>query len=277
MSLPSKKAREILELCLANESVELRTRVYEIINLSGLDPEDPLFLVLALTGQIRVFLETAPTELQQLLLDWRQQNSDSLSQIDAAVDLVNNTHQEILSTLKQTIQQVSKEYISDIKEVGLATVNAIAEANSETGERIEQTKTEVRELLQEITSLRSSYAAEGQKNSQSMATMIDRLEETTKKFDRAHIQIKQGIFETKKFQQQVSWARRVEWFTPLFALFIVGIGGGVAGGWLTARFYNSPSEQLSRSLVKWNQEQIFECLEQNKTQCPIKIVPEAEK
>ncbi|MGB5632442.1 MAG: hypothetical protein WBM86_06645, partial [Waterburya sp.] len=68
-----------------------------------------------------------------------------------------------------------------------------------------------------------------------------------------------------------------EWFTPLFALFIVGIGGGVAGGWLTARFYNSPSEQLSRSLVKWNQEQIFECLEQNKTQCPIKIVPEAKK
>ncbi|MGB5714282.1 MAG: DUF6753 family protein [Waterburya sp.] len=277
MSLPSKKAREILELCLANESVELRTRVYEIINLSGLDPDDPLFLVLALTGQIRVFLETAPTELRQLLLDWRQQNSDSLSQIDAAVDLVNNSHQEILSTLKQTIQQVSKEYISDIKEVGLATVNAIAEANSETGEQIEQTKTEVRELLQEITSLRSSYAAEGQKNSQSMATMIDRLEETTKKFDLAHIQIKQGIFETKKFQQQVSWARRVEWFTPLFALFIVGIGGGVAGGWLTARFYNSPSEQLSRSLVKWNQEQIFECLEQNKTQCPIKIVPEAKK
>ena len=277
MSLPSKRAREILELCLANESVELRTRVYEIINLSGLDPDDPLFLVLALTGQIRVFLETAPTELRQLLLDWRQQNSDSLSQIDAAVDLVNNSHQETLSSLKQTIQQVSKEYISDIKEVGLATVNAIAEANSETGEQIEQTKTEVRELLQEITSLRSSYAAEGQKNSQSIATMIDRLEETTKKFDLAHIQIKQGILETKKFQQQVSWARRVEWFTPLFALFIVGIGGGVAGGWLTARFYNSPSEQLSRSLVKWNQEQIFECLEQNKTQCPIKIVPEAEK
>ena len=273
MSLPSKKAREVLELCLANESVELRSRVYEIINLSGLDPDDPLFLVLALTGQIRVFLETAPTELQQLLLDWRQQNSDSLSQIDAAVNLVNNSHQEILSTLKQTIQQISKEYISDIKEVGLATVNAIAEANSETGEQIEQTKTEVRELLQEITSLRSSYAAEGQKNSQSIATMIDRLEETTKKFDLAHTQIKQGILETKKFQQQLSWARRVEWFTPLLALFIVGIGGGVAGGWLTARFYNSPTQQFGRNLTKWNRQQINSCVHQNQAQCLIRIKP----
>jgi hypothetical protein len=44
-------AREVLDFCLSNESPELKGKVYEIIGRSGLDPSDPMFLVLALTGQ----------------------------------------------------------------------------------------------------------------------------------------------------------------------------------------------------------------------------------
>ena len=77
MSPLNARAREVLDLCLANQSPETRLKVYSIIKLSGLDPSDPLFLVLALTGQMRVFLEAAPMELRQLLDDCQQQNAES--------------------------------------------------------------------------------------------------------------------------------------------------------------------------------------------------------
>jgi hypothetical protein len=75
------KAREILDYCLSNESSNVRSKVYEIIERSGLEPDDPLFLVLALTGQMRVFLEAAPADLNQLLSEWKQESASSLSKI----------------------------------------------------------------------------------------------------------------------------------------------------------------------------------------------------
>ena len=272
MSL-SKKAREVLELCLASESDELRSKVYEIISLSGLNPDDPLFLVLALTGQIKVFIETAPKELQQLLLDWRQQNAESLSQVYAAVDLVNNSHEEILLDLKQTLEQVSFDYISNIKEVGIATVSAIAEANSETIEQIEQTKVEVRELVQEIESLRSSYAAEKQKSSGEIAGAIERLEQTVKKFDRADIQIRQSVLTAKKLQQKLFWQQQARWYTPLLALAIVSIGSAFTGSLVTARAYNSPAERFKRDLFRQNQQRLTECLNSRQDKCTVEIMP----
>ena len=56
---------------MSSESPEVRAKVYEIINLSGLEPDDPMFLLLALTVQMRVFLETAPTELSKLYWNGR--------------------------------------------------------------------------------------------------------------------------------------------------------------------------------------------------------------
>ena len=47
---------------------QMKDKVYEIINVSGLEADDPMFLILALTGQMRVFLEAAPAELSELLL-----------------------------------------------------------------------------------------------------------------------------------------------------------------------------------------------------------------
>ena len=269
---PSKKAREVLELCLASESDELRSKVYEIISLSGLNPDDPLFLVLALTGQIKVFLETAPRELQQLLLDWRQQNAESLSQIYTAVDLVNSSHEEILVDLKQTLEQVSFDYISNIKEVGMATVSAIADANSETIEQIEQTKVEVRELVQEVASLRSSYAADRQKSSDEIAATFERLEQTISKFDRADTQIRQALFAAKKLQQQQKWQQQARWYTPLLALVIVSFCSAFTGSWVTARAYNSPAERFKRDLWKYNQQRLTECLNSRQDKCTVEIM-----
>ena len=267
----SKKARETLELCLASESAELRSRVYEIINISGLNPDDPLFLVLALTGQIKVFLEAAPTELKQLLLDWRQQNLESLSQIYSAVDLVDRTHQEILASLKQTLEQVSFEYISNTKEVGIATVQAIAQANSETLEQIEKTKIEVRELVQEVKSLRLNYAAQEQKSKDEVATTVDILRQTAQKFERTNTQIRQAILSLTKLKQQLFWQQQSRWFTPLLALVFMSTGSAFVGSWLTVHAYNSPAEQFRKNLFQRNQQTITDCLNSRRDKCTLEM------
>ena len=100
MSLLNGQAREVLDYCLSSESPQMRAKVYEIINLSGLEPSDPMFLILALTGQMRVFLEAAPAELGELLSEWKSESASSLSEISSAISRVKETQQEQAEAIK---------------------------------------------------------------------------------------------------------------------------------------------------------------------------------
>ena len=273
MSLPNYKAREVLDFCLSNEPPQMRSKVYEIINLSGLDPSDPLFLVLALTGQMRVFLEAAPAELRQLLDDWKKQNALSLSQIQAAIALVKETQGEQVEAIKQNLERVSQRCVSDIKEAGMATTSAIASANNETVNCARQAKAEAEELIERARSLHGSIEAERQTNKEAMTFLVEKFQQTTCELNTANLKLKNAIWEAKKFQQQASWAQRASWFTPLLALLLMAGCGGSAGVWLTSRFYSSPTEVLGRQLTQWNQKQLVECMKQNNSQCTIRIVP----
>lgn len=271
--LNDNRAREVLDFCLAHESPQIRSKVYEIINLSGLDKSDPLFLVLALTGQIRVFLEAAPVELRQLLDEWKKQNAESLSQIDSAISLVINSHQETADIIKQNLEAVTSKCVSDIKEVGMATTGAIAAANEETLAQARQAREEARELIERVSSLHASIEAKRQANKETMTSIIEQFQQTTVELNTANLELKSVILLTKKFQQQTSWAKRAEWFTPLLALLVMGFSGGIAGGWLTSRFYNSPAEVWGRNLLEWNRQQLVECMQNNNSQCRLWIVP----
>jgi hypothetical protein len=48
----SQKAKEVLDRCLASESPEVKAKVYEILEIGEIDASDPMFLVMALTGQM---------------------------------------------------------------------------------------------------------------------------------------------------------------------------------------------------------------------------------
>ncbi|MGB5636491.1 MAG: DUF6753 family protein [Waterburya sp.] len=273
MSLSNAKATEVLELCLASEDPQMRSRVYEIINLSGLDPSDPMFLILALTGQIRVFLEAAPVELQQLLIDWKKQNAESLAEIHRAAAETKENYTDQIEAIKQSLKSVSRECVSDIKEVGMATTSAIAEANSETLDRVQQAKADVGELTKQIEFILTKIESDRKTNREVMTSLVEKFQQTTSELNRANVEFKTTIWSAKKFQQQISWAKRAEWFTPLFALLLMAAFGGIAGAWLTSRFYSSPSEQLGRNLAKWNQKQLIDCINNKSTQCTIKLTP----
>ena len=107
------KAREVIDFCLASESTELKARVFEIISRSGLEPDDPMFLVLVLTGQMRVFLEAAPEQLNQLLSEWKLQNAASLSEISNAISEVKKTQIEQVEAIKGQLKDVSHKCVSD--------------------------------------------------------------------------------------------------------------------------------------------------------------------
>lgn len=273
MNLSNARAKEVLELCLANENPEMRSLVYEIINASGLDPSDPMFLVLALTGQIKVFLEAAPTELRQILIDWKKQNAESLAEIMNAVVRTKESRQEWVEAIEQTLKRVSLQSISALKEAGMTTTGAIAEANSETLDRVRQTKGEIAELTKQLDSLHSCIQFERQTNKEVMTALIEKLRSTTNELNRANKKFEDSILSVKKLQQQISWSKRTEWFTPLFALLIMGLSGGIAGATFTSHYFNSHSEKLGRNITKWNQKQLIECIESQNTECTIRLVP----
>lgn len=264
-------SREILELCLASEDPQIRSRVYEIIAKSGLDSTDPLFLVLALTGQIRVFLEAAPAELKELLLDWKKQNSESLGEIYHAADAIKKSYDDQVQAINLTLKDASSDLITDIKEVGMSTMSAITEANSETLDRVQHLQLETKSLIDQTKIFYEIVIAEKDKHDQSIINIVEQYKQIALELNQANIEIKNSTLQAKKFQQQVSWAKRSQWFSPLLALLIIGTAGFIAGSSLTGRFYNTSSQKLGRQLLDSNSQKIFNCINQNQSECLINI------
>ena len=219
MSLLNGQAREVLDYCLSSESPQMRAKVYEIINLSGLEPSDPMFLILALTGQMRVFLEAAPAELGELLSEWKSESASSLSEISSAISRVKETQQEQAEAIKGDLESVSQKCVSDIKEAGMATTSAIAEANQETLNQVQQTKKQNEKLFEEIKILHAEFKADRQKNLKNINALIEWVVNTTQRQEAVNEQIDRSISKIGKIQQNKVWLKLANVFWS-FACFI---------------------------------------------------------
>ena len=267
------KAQEVLNLCLASESPEFQAKIYQIINLSGLEPNDPMFLVLALTGQMRVFLEAAPEELGQLLNKWKIQSADSLAEIYSAVSLVQQTQQEQVEAIKGELESVSQKCVSDFKEAGMTTVGAIAEANSETLSQVQQTQRQIEELESELAQLNAKFDAREQKSVKSMNDVVKWAENITQKQEKVNLQINQSASGINKIQRSKIWLKIADafWSLPALLIFTFILMGGT---WLTAsKKYNDSISIFGRELVEWNVDRINNCRETNNPKCTFWIVP----
>jgi hypothetical protein len=267
------KAREVLDFCLSNESPQVRSKVYEIINLSGLEADDPMFLVLALTGQMRVFLEAAPIELGQLLNEWKAHSASSLSEIMAAISVIKETQIEQADTIKENLSSVSSQCVSDIKEAGMATISAIADANQETLNQVQQAKKQNEELFEKLTTLRANVKADRQESIENMKALIEWFGKTTQRQETVNKQISNSTSEIGKIQQKKVWLKIADVFWSFPALVASGLI--LTGGtWLIAsKRYNHPNNVFGRSVVDWNVERINHCRETNNPKCTFWIVP----
>jgi hypothetical protein len=266
-------AREVLDFCLSNESPELRAKVYEIIGRSGLDPSDPMFLVLALTGQMRVFLEAAPLELNLLLENWKNQSASSLSEITSAIANLKQAQQEQAEAIRSNMEAVSSKYVTDIKEAGMATTSAIAEANSETLEQVTKTKKQVEDLSAKLVEMDAKFDEREQRRIDSANGVVKWTNSTTQKQETVNQQVGVLISEVAKIQRNKVWLRIADvfWsFPALVACMSIAIGGT---WWIASRRYNHPNNVFGRDVVDWNVDRINHCYDTNNPKCTVWIVP----
>lgn len=182
MSLHKNRAEEILDLCLSNEPPQMRAKVYEIVNQSGLEPNDPMFLVLALTGQMRVFLETAPMELQELLGAWKAQNKESLKELIEAI-----------SSIKQNLEFVNAEFVSDVRALNKQTIAQILAHHVEVEQNIQESVEEIKKIKQELEETRAEIQSERNTNVKVMKALIEGVGKTNKDLESANAQLNQAI------------------------------------------------------------------------------------
>ena len=273
MSRLNGRAKEVLDACLSSESPEVRAKVYEIIHLSGLEPDDPMFLVLALTGQMRVFLEAAPAELSKLLSNWKENSARSFAEIQQASALVKETQQQQADTIRQNLEIVSQTCVGDIKEVGMAATSAIAQANSETLTLAQNACARAEELKDEVMALRTSVEADRLTNNNILKVLIEHLGQTTGGLKATSREIERSYKAIQRLQQQTAWVKFTDWFSPLTALVVVALVSFGSGCWVTWLKYNGSLDILGRNLVNWNVDRILKCQDDKNPKCTLWIVP----
>ena len=273
MSRLNGRAKEVLDACLSSESPEVRAKVYEIIHLSGLEPDDPMFLVLALTGQMRVFLEAAPAELSKLLSNWKENSARSFEEIQQAIALVKETQQQQADTIRQNLEIVSQTCVGDIKEVGMAATSAIAEANSETLTQTRQVTQRVDSLKDSVMAFHANVEEDRQTNQNILEVLIERLGQSARGLEATSREIERSYKAIQRLQQQTAWVKFTDWFSPLTALVVVALVGFGSGCWVTWLKYNGSLDVLGRNLVNWNVDRILKCQDDINPKCTLWIVP----
>ncbi|HEY9768507.1 MAG TPA: DUF6753 family protein [Coleofasciculaceae cyanobacterium] len=267
------KARKIIDFCMPNEPPEMKAKVFEIVNLSGLEPNDPMFMVLLSTGQIRVFLEAAPRELRRLLEEWKLEMVKSFSRLMSAMTQISEQQQEQALVLEEKMETVSQKCVSNIKEAGMSTVGAMAEANSETLEQVKETKQQNEELSKTLATLQAEAKADREKNIENMNALIVWMNKTVQRQENVNQQINDSYADLRKLQQKTLWFKFADWYSPLSALVIVGGACFIAGGWLTFQKYNGAIDQLGRNIATWNLDRIVKCQDDKNPKCTVWIVP----
>lgn len=273
----NKNALSVLDICLAQESPEVKARVYEIVEVSELDPSDPMFLILALTGQMRVLLETAPHELSRLLQEWKRKSDSSLDSIQMAISQLQQLQSEQAQTMKRNLLEVSLGYLGEMKEVGMSTTSAIAEANQETLNQASSAAREAARLKEEVAVLCSNVRHEREAWTNQIQMLMVEVKEPIESLKYANQLANVVKRDIERFREKAIWMQVFEWFTPLTALALA-TGAGFLCGLLVMLFkYNNDHNTLGRNLVEWNIDRILNCQQNKKRQCNLWLVTPPEK
>ena len=62
----------LLDLAIRGKDDAFKARVWEIVVQTGLDPDDPAFLMMIATGRLQVLLEDSPQEMETMFDQWQK-------------------------------------------------------------------------------------------------------------------------------------------------------------------------------------------------------------
>ena len=173
--LSNQKAEEIIELCLSKESSEHKRRVVEILALSGIEPNDPLFLALLSTGSLRVFFEQALTELKKAIVEI----DNSTQEVEAVREQTRNSLIEANSRLLEQLFVEREEFLS-----------TLIDSNKKATVEIQESLKELKVIRSEIIELNTLISRERAEHIRVMKSLIDGLAKTTSELERASSRIK---------------------------------------------------------------------------------------
>lgn len=193
MSLPKNKAEEILDLCMSDESPQMRAKVYEVISLSGIQPNDPMFLILALTGQIRVLLEVAPSELRELLEVGKSQLSQGMNELNEAISLLKKAQELQIENIKQSIEEINAKNLDDLCNLHKSLVGEILYTNINIEENLKASAEEIKNTQQQLKEYNIRLQSERNTNVKVMKSLIEGLNKTTTDLDLVNSQISSSV------------------------------------------------------------------------------------
>jgi hypothetical protein len=274
----TQKNKEVLDICLASESPEIKAKVYEILEISELDASDPMFLVLALTGQMRVLLEAAPLELSKLLTAWKETLGISLQSIQGAITLVKETQQQQADTIRETLETVTNNCVEDIKQAGMATTSAIAEANSETLAQASKTATAAAELTNATVALRDEVLADRQINQQVLQNILQQVLDAKTELNQAVDRTKGMYGAMVLLQNKIRLSTALGSIAPLSTLGFAAIGEAIVYGWGLRMYWGDAGNYLT--VVKENRTALNYCFTEPGERKPgftCKVVPQKKK
>ena len=223
VSLPRNKAEEILEFCLSKESPEIRAKIYEVISLSGVQPSDPMFLVLALTGQIRVLLEIAPVELRELLRVWKAQVSESMKDLYQAISLVKEAQEQQIKNIKQTVGEINSKNVDDICTLHKSLLGEILLANTEVENSVRESVQEITNAIGQLNKLNAKLQSERSTNIKVMKALIEGVAKTTNDLELANSQIDNSIAVLNQLKLSKLWNKWVIWGSLISSLLVTGL------------------------------------------------------
>ena len=271
------KAKALLDSCLSAESPESKAKIYEIIAISGLDATDPMFLVLALTGQLRVLLETAPADLSKLLTEWKEQSVKSMQKIEFVMSSLSEQHQLQTDVIRDNLEQVTEDYAEKIKRVGMATVSAISEANNETLKQASVAVINTTQMNAEVVKLKESVEQSRMENAQAIRSLLERVNSPIQTLQTVTREVSQASSQIQTLQDNAMLITALRWLSPLLALALVGVCGVWSGVWLMSSKIDEPTEEFGRNLVLWNTELLRDCRLDEKPKCTLWISQPPEK
>jgi hypothetical protein len=80
----STTSQTLLDKLIEGKSEEFKRKVLELVARTGLEPDDPLFVVLLATGRLEVLMEETPHALEALFTSWTREIRRSLDLVEQA-------------------------------------------------------------------------------------------------------------------------------------------------------------------------------------------------
>lgn len=97
----------LLDLAIRGKNDSFKARVWEIVVQTGVDPDDPAFLMLVATGRLEVLLEDSPKEMETMFDQWQTQLYDRLQTYETAA--IKGQQKAIAQTVSALIRRTEFE------------------------------------------------------------------------------------------------------------------------------------------------------------------------